>query len=346
MTKSKYPGFWRIGFPMLAMNLKTRLVGAVAVALLFCSASNVLARDIYVSGRTGNDRNTGRFNKDTGTMDGPVRTISRALELVKASDRIIIDPKGGPYRESLTLFGKKASGSILGPLIIEGCGAILEGSDPLPRGIWQHYRDDIYRFQLTMQPVNMTYFHILNGDQVLEKVEVPPDATSIPELETDSWCIFKGFLYFRVKKDKTPTLSPEYQLFYSARTTGISMVQVDEIRIHDLTVQGFQIDGISAANGAQKIVLDNVVCRANGASGLHVGGASSVYAGYCEFIENHSTQVTTKSHGKGHLYDCALQENGTVHSDSDSSLILEKMDEQLKNKGIQHTILDKSAKKE
>lgn len=328
------------------MSLKLHIVGAIVAAALACFASNCFARDIYVSGKTGDDRNSGHFNKDTGSMDGPVRTISRALKLVKTSDRIIVDPKGGPYRESLTLFGKNASGSTLGPLVIEGCGAVLDGSDPIPRGIWRHYRDDIYRFQLTMQPVNTTYFHILNGDQVLKKVEVPSDASAIPELETDCWCIFKGFLYLRVEEDKTPILSPEYNLFYSARMTGISLVQVGDVRIHDLTVQGFQIDGISAANGAQKIVLDNVVCRANGASGLSVGGASSVYAGYCEFIENHSTQVVAKSYGKGHLYDCTIQENGAIYSDSDSPLVLEKMDEQLENNGIRHTILDKNVKKE
>lgn len=295
-------------------------------SVCFFSGLSGFAKDVYVSQRFGDDRNTGAVAENTGVLSGPVRTLRRALEIAGNGDRLILDPSGGPYRESITLFGRKHSGESNYPLIIEGQGSVLEGTEPLPEAIWQHYRGDVYRFQPTMQPIDFNCFHLLDRDKPLPKVGVSADATKLPELESGEWCLYKGLVYFRAEPKKTPGYGGHYEISYSARMSGITLLQVQNVRIHDLTVQGFQADGISAINGAQGIVLDNVVCRVNGRSGLTIGGASSVSAGFATFADNLKTQVLSRPYSKGILFDCNVSEDGTT-AESDAAnytLVIQK----------------------
>ena len=280
------------------------------VSVFFFGGLSGLAKDIYVSQKFGDDRNSGGTAKSTDLLTGPVRTIKRALDLAENGDRVILDPSGGPYRESITLFGRQHSGFPNYPFIIEGQGAILDGTEPLPKGIWQHYRGDMYRFQPTMQPINFTFFHLLDNGKPL------PKAASPSELQAGEWCFFQGFVYFRAEPQKTPMSGSRYEMSYSARMTGVTLLQVSNVRIHDLTIEGFQLDGVSAVNGAQDIILDNVTCRANGRSGITIGGASSLSAGYGTFTENLTTQVLSKPYSRGILFECDVPDNGTT-SDGD-----------------------------
>lgn len=246
------------------------------------------------------------------------------MELARSGDRIVLDPHSGPYRESISFVGTEASGSVNMPLILEGCGAVLDGSALVPTDIWQHYRENIYRFQLTMQPANWTFFHLMDHGRPLKKIAVESDARRIPELEPNSWCIFKGFLYFRAGDRQSTVHHSDYDLSYSQLLTGISLIQVREVRIHDLTVQGFQLDGISAARSAENVVLDNVTCRANGRSGLAIGGSSSVYVGYSTFQDNHQTQVLARPQSKTTLFECTIPEGGISKAENDAVLKIEK----------------------
>ena len=284
-------------------------------SVCFLGGLSGYAKDVYVSQRFGDDRNSGAAAENTGALSGPVRTLKRALELAENGDRVVLDPSG-PYRESITLFGRKHGGEPNYPFIIEGQGAVLDGTEPLPKEIWQHYRGDVYRFQPTMKPIDFSCFHLLEHDKPL------PKGASPSELQVGEWCFFEGFVYFRAEPKKTPMYGKHYDISYSARMSGITLLHVRNVRIHDLTVQGFQIDGISAVNSAQDIVLDNVVCRANGRSGVTIGGASSLGAGYGTFTGNRQTQVLSKPYSRGILFDCDVPEGGIT--DEDRTLLIRK----------------------
>ena len=287
------------------------------------------AKDIYVSQRLGHDRNSGEKAENVGAFTGPVRTLKRALELAENGDRLILDPSGGPYRESITLFGRQHGGEPNDPFIIEGQGAVLDGTEPLPKEIWQHYRGDVYRFQPTMKPIDFTFFLLLDRDKPLQKVVAMSNAKEPPNLEPGEWCLFKGIVYFRAEPKKSPMYGSYYEFSYGARMSGITLLHVRNVRIHDLTIQGFQVDGISATNSAQNIVLDNVVCRANGRSGVTIGGASSLSAGYGMFADNQTTQVLSLPYSKGLLFECNVPEDGTSGEgdEEDWTLVIQKAQE-------------------
>ncbi len=284
----------------------------ITVSLFLFSVSLCTGRDVYVSQKFGDDRNTGMTMKNDASGTGPVRTIRRALELAEPCDSLVLDPSGGPYRESISLVGRKHGGDPRHPFVIEGSGAVLDGTESLPKAIWQHFQGDVYRFQLTMLPADWKFFHLLDHGDTLPKAESAPNAKQVPDLQPREWVVFQGFVYFRAESNQSPCYGDTYDLAYSARQTGVTLVQVNHVRIHDLTVQGFQIDGVSAANGAQYIVLDGVSCRNNGRSGLTLGGASTVNVGYGKFDGNRTTQVLSKPYSHGLLFNCDVPEGGAT----------------------------------
>ena len=111
-------------------NPPMRLLVATLV-LTTALATPSVAATIYVNNAAGNDRYDGQSEQQSGERLGPVRTIQRALRLATASDRIVLANTGVPYRESITLFGRRNSGLEDFPFIINGNGAILEGADPV-----------------------------------------------------------------------------------------------------------------------------------------------------------------------------------------------------------------------
>ncbi len=288
-----------------------RITQVLTISLLL--ASCCFGRDIFVNARAGSD-------ELPGSEEAPIRTIAKALTMAEAGDRIVLSQKGGPYRESVTLFGRSHSGKPDFPLVIEGNGAVLEGREPLPPEIWEHVDGDLFRFRPLDAPVDWTHFRLFNGDVMLTKIEVPTDVTKLPELDENTWCFVQGTVYFRAERTKNPLFRKDYELSWTQRMVGISLIQVRDVRIHDLVVQGFQRDGIAAANGARNVVLDGIECRQNGRSGLMIGGASRISAGFCRFENNAATQVLTLPYSQGLLYDCGVTEDDIRQATEHSSL--------------------------
>jgi hypothetical protein len=290
------------------------VINKVTITALFLSfilfTSAIFGRDIFVSSSVGDDNNSGLNEQENGLQGGPVRTIKRGLQLVKQGDRIILDPTK-PYKESITLSGKNVCGrSLDDSFIIEGRGAILEGTEPIPFDVWQFHKDNIFRFQLTSPNVNLTYFHIMKDGKSLKRIQVAIDSPKLPKLEPETWCILRGYVYFRTDGKKSPMFNEDYNLTYSERKTGVSIIQATNIKINDLTIQGYQIDGIAATNGATNILLDNITCTQNGRSGIAIGGASSIAAGYSRFAENQTTQVLLLKYARYIFHQCNIPKNG------------------------------------
>jgi hypothetical protein len=83
--------------------------------------------------------------------------------------------------------------------------------------------------------------------------------------------------------------------------TGITLYQVDQVVIRNLTVRGFRADGVAAAAGARNVVLDNVTCTANGQNGVSVGGGAQVEIESCKLAGNGRSQLLTLANSETHL---------------------------------------------
>ena len=131
----------------------------------------------------------------------------------------------------------------------------------------------------------------------------------------------EGQIYFCVEHSKLPG---SYKLSYAHEQTGVTLFHVEQVRIVDLTVQGFQVDGISLSNSAREVLLSGVTCRGNGRSGVVVGGASSVTIRASLLGDNGQAQLLTLPYSETRLFNTHLLSNtaagwvdqgGRVYSD-------------------------------
>jgi hypothetical protein len=267
---------------------------------LACGDASVWARELFVDNLAGDDGNNGEA--PTPSLEaGPVRTIGRALALAKSGDRITVAKTPEPYREQLSLSAGNHSGIGAMPLTIAGNGAVLDGTAPVPPNSWELVRKQLFRFR---PPRGGFHRLFLSGKPA---VQVPVDAASgkLPQLTTAQWCSHEGYIYFATEANNAPR---DYDLTYAALPTGITLYHVHDVVILDLVVQGFQRDGVNAADGVRNCRLGGLTLRGNGRSGLAVSGSSQVGCDGLLAGDNGRSQVHLERWATLGLENCNLLE--------------------------------------
>lgn len=270
------------------------------LAICWSVATAASATDLFVDNVAGDDLNNGSSPVSNGRA-GPCRTITRALRAATKGDRVIIANTGQPYHEGLTLQGGHHSGLPDFPFVIVGNGATIDGSIPVPESAWNHVQGHIFRFP----PKRKSYQQLFRDFRPLLRRALTEDG-GLPALEPLQWCLYEREIYFAVEPGRMPQ---DYQLRYAGHPVGITAYQVRHVIIEDLIVQGFQLDGINAHDGAVDVTLRSVVCRGNGRSGISVGGASRVTIDNCLAGDNGAAQVRTEGYCKTWLINCDLIDN-------------------------------------
>jgi hypothetical protein len=268
----------------------------------WCLVSVVAARDIFVSNIDGDDRSDGRQSRGAAGISGPVHSISKGLRLAMAGDRIVVANTGLVYRETLGLSGSKHSGSLVSAFVIEGNGATLDGAVPVPSEAWTHHDGDVFCFQ----PDRMAYQQLFLAGRPAVRHPTTPDDFTLPRLEPLEWCLLAGKINFRVQSGRLPDA---YQPACCHLQTGITLDHVHDIVIQNLTIQGFQVDGVAAFDAVRSGRLDGLACRANGRSGISVSGASRVELNGCVLVDNGEGQLRSEGFAQTHVYQSELIAN-------------------------------------
>jgi len=238
----------------------------IAACALLC-ARDATARELFVDNVAGNDSSNGLFETWQSTA-GPMRSLGRALSVATPGDRIVLVNSGAPYREMISLSSGRHNGDASQPFTIDGRGATLDGSRAVPVEAWESFAGPVFRFR----PPRMAFQQLFRDSRPLVRRVADVDGR-LPDLAPLEWCLHDGWVYFRVEAGKLPG---DYGLTYAGLQTGITLYHVHGLVIANLTVQGFQLDGINAVDGVRDCRLQNVVCRGNGRAGLTVAGSSQV----------------------------------------------------------------------
>ena len=258
---------------------------AAALALFACAAP-ALAIDLFVDNERGDDRNDGRSPGAVSRGSGPVRSIDKALRLATAGDRIILTPhEGQPYRECVTLQGGQHSGFDDIVLEIVGNGAVLDGSLSLAEAEWEVVGPDLY----AVRPPKMAYQQLFLDGQPAERVAAAGDQP--PELMPRQWCLFRGRIFFKTDPQRRPE---GYNPSCAGHPVAITLYQVHDLVIRDLTIRGYQLDGINAHDTVTRCDLVGITSNHNGRSGFSIGGASRVRLENCAAAGNGVAQVRTE----------------------------------------------------
>jgi hypothetical protein len=277
--------------------MRTAPWAAITLCLFAAKAG---AREIYVDNAAGDDKNTGLHAQGVGNPTGPVRTIAKALRLAQAGDHVILAKNDEPYRECVSITGARRSGAPGEmPFVLDGNGATIDGSAPIPNDAWTHYRDNIFRFR----PKRLIHAVLFAHGRSIAPLPLPQTAAYPPRLEPMQWCVLEGAIYFAVERGKLP---PDYKLRYAELTTGITLYEVRQIVLRNLAVQGFQADGVAAAVGARDVTLENVTCTANGQSGVCAGGGAQLALSACKLFGNGKAQLMTLDNSEVHLLSSEL----------------------------------------
>jgi hypothetical protein len=227
-----------------------------------------IARDVYVSNVAGNDRYDGS-SAGAESDSGPVRSLDRALRLVDRGGRVVLANTGEPYREIISLSDVHHRGYPDRPLVISGNGATLDGTVTAAPGAWRYENDNIFSFQ----PRRLAYQQLFRDGRPLPHVRAASFLGSRVGLPPLHWTLLTDRIAFRVEEGRLPE---QYDLRHAGLQTGITLYNTQYVRIEDLVVQGFQQDGINAHELVAECELVRVECRANGRSGISVGGVSRV----------------------------------------------------------------------
>lgn len=278
-----------------------RTLLAVALAIT-CSSAN--ARDIYVDNLVGSDQFDGRLQVPTDSGSGPVRSLRRAMQLVNFGDRVVLKRAGAVYYDSLSFTGSRFSGSPQNPFTLVGNGATLSGLRVVPPAGWRPAGQDLWKLTLTRKGFN----RLLRDGKLLPEV-IPGDSVNpLESLNPGEWVAWRGSLYFRQDGDRPAT----QQFTYAAEQTGLTLYQVSNVRITDVTFRDFRFDGVHAQNMCESVVLENVNCINNGRAGVAISGTSDVEVIGGRMADNGRAQIRLSHPGGLNLRDVEMEGEPTL----------------------------------
>ena len=283
-----------------------RRVFSICVMSLLAIASTAQAKVIYVNNRLGQDSSDGRVEVAADKATGPVRTIRRAMQLVQRSDSIVLANTGMPYYESISLVGSRFSGVAERPFEIVGNGAVLSGAVGIPDGAWQEVGDDLWM----LKPWRKGHFVLLRGESMLPELKPAAGETWIerPELEPNNWCVWKGRIYLKTERLVDPRSLP---LGVGSHDCGITVYGAKHIRVSDLTVRHFRLDGVNVHDLSRSVQLDHVQLVENGRSGLAVGGSAEVQMSASSTKANREHSLLIQELGLAEVFESNLDAEPT-----------------------------------
>ncbi|MEM6328778.1 MAG: right-handed parallel beta-helix repeat-containing protein [Planctomycetota bacterium] len=283
---------------------------AWAIAFSF-AAPGALGADLYVDNVAGSDELNGA-RRSTARGAGPVRTINRALCLARPGDRIVIAKTSEPYREQLTIGGRRLRGNSLRPLTITSDGAVLDGTVRAATGAWRHLRGDVF----AMRPRRLAYQQLLLDGAPLQRVGLISLDGAAAALRPREWALVGGNLLMRTDAARLPS---DYDLRHAGLQTGVTLYNARDVVIEGLVIQGFQLDGVNAHGLVKNCVLRGLECRANGRSGISAGGVSRLRAAACNVYDNGAVQVRTEALARLDLDGCDVERDAGTPAWSDGS---------------------------
>ena len=285
-----------------------KVVAFLTVAsILLNVATSATAEVFYVNNRIGEDRHDGLVETPLSNITGPVKSISQALKLASFADTIIIANTGVPYYDNLSFQGEKNSGDPFRPFRLIGNGATITGAMVVPEGAWREAARNVWQ----VTPFRKGFFQLVRDGKALP--EVRPQAgekwDSIPDLEVDQWCSWRGSIYYRIERLVDPSTQ---RLSIARRSCGITVFAAHDIVISDLTIQHFRLDGVNLHDLATEIRLEKLTLRENGRAGLAIGGSSSARLNGSDIERNRDHSVLIQEAAAIGLEDCILDADPTV----------------------------------
>ncbi len=260
---------------------------------------------IYVDSRVGSNALDGLAPIPNNRFNGPVKTLCHAMSLVCSGDTIELVDNGTPYYGSLSLVGSRFSGAPGSPLRLFGNGATITGCLPISASSWQDEGDNLWR----ITPIRKGHYQLLREETPVPEADCPDTLAGLPNVPPGHWCASRGRIYYRAPVGEDPR-EETFQL--ANDDVGLTLQDVHDVWVRDVTFQNFRLDGINAADRCQNVLLENITCRGNGRAGLAVGGSSHVHLRNSRLVDNRQHSLLITELGSVQVDDSQLNPPATV----------------------------------
>ena len=241
------------------IGLSSRKCATTGILCVFALTTPGLSHDIYVNPAAGDDRNNG-LGEVLDNAGGPVKTIARAIHLAEPGDTIHLAP--AVYRES-ALFSNR-SGAEGMPIVLDGHGATLEGSDLLVPEDWTEVSPGLYRNDhlIKMQDFILTrWFFLFDGKmnhmgRTSKGIKAPLKKPE--ELKNDEWTWAESERAFYIRIDPAKKLADGH-IAAPIRSVGVGFGGVCEhIVVRNLTGTHVYNDAFNIHGVTRDVVFENI----------------------------------------------------------------------------------------
>ncbi|MDF1825731.1 MAG: glycoside hydrolase family 88 protein [Verrucomicrobiales bacterium] len=254
------------------------------------------SREWYVHVETGS-------NDNEGTLTSPLATAQAAINRARSDDRIILQPEGAIYRQSIKIPSGTAG------LTIEGSGVTLTGADPLPEHGWEMLEPDLFRIKLQRTRYDR-HLLIVNGKarRMGRLCSHPIDFPKAEDLEEGEfrWDHIDGDEGWLTYRGKTEGLE------WSVRPNGFATSgDLRNIKVFDLKTKHFLNDGFNIHGNARGMQFFNIAGTENFDEGFSAHDDSTSWIRGGTFLENEHA-VADVNRADTYYTDCVFGESMTA----------------------------------
>ncbi len=190
-------------------------------------------------------------------------SIQQAVKASQPGDVIVLSPQDSPYLESVSFHNK--SGTADQPIILDGRGATLDGSQPLRADEWEQIQPGLFRstaFATRMRISNSIlgrYFFVMNG--AINRMDRSSKGTraafkTVADLQSGEWTFIENEKAFYVR------LAPNEKLELvraPERGSGVALSgDCENLIVRNLSVTHVWNDGFNIHQRSRNIRFENI----------------------------------------------------------------------------------------
>lgn len=224
-----------------------------AIAFLVCAFQFAAARDIHVDPGLGRD-----IPEDPSAA---YRTIAAAIRIAKPGDTIHLKP--GRYSQSADFFAK--NGESGNPIVLDGHGAILDGSEPVLADQWESLGGGLFRKVKLMPKLDKAmlgrWFFIWNGKMnLMGRTSKGPSTPlkAVADLNENEWTYVEAEDAFYLRVPEGTGLDAA-GIRYPARPNGVAMGGSGSfILVRNVVATNVYNDGYNIHGAQRGLVFENI----------------------------------------------------------------------------------------
>ncbi len=201
---------------------------------------------------------------EDGTAAHPYRSITGAVRAAAPGDTVRVHPVAGGYRETVDLLGL-AGGKAEAPIVIDGQGSELVGSDPVSPSGWSA---DAATGTYTRRDLRTKRFLMVDG-RILPATKSAPSA-----LKEGQWCEEGGGVYWKPPGGKGPEA---FSVEVCTRANGVQISgSTAHLVVKNFNARAFWNDGYNIHGEVRAIEFYECNAREMGDEGFSAHGSAEV----------------------------------------------------------------------